>query len=180
PPEVRRITDDLGDREAYDALGREDWDVVCQFLGFDLPCIRADSDIYAGRYGQYVFISSTSAYRKPPTGYVMTENVPPGPPYWPYSQAQADTASHPWAQHDAGRLAVTIVRPSHTLRSRFPGGITTGDDWAWRMLNDKPIIVQGDGTSLWTITHSADFASMFCNLLGNPAASGEAFHITRH
>ncbi len=180
PPEVRRITGDLGDRGAYDALGREDWDVVCQFLGFDLPCVRADADIFAGRCGQYVFISSTSAYRKPPTGYVMTENVPLGNPYWPYSQAKADMESYLWAQHDAGRLAVTIVRPSHTLRSRFPGGITTGDDWAWRMLNDKPIIIQGDGTSLWTITHSADFASMFCNLLGNPAASGEAFHITRH
>ncbi len=180
PPNVRQITGDLNDQAAYAALGREDWDVVCQFLAFELPRARADADIFAGRCGQYVFISSTSAYRKPPQGYVITEDVGLGNRYWPYSQAKADMESYLWAQHASGRLAVTIVRPSHTLRSRFPGGITTGDDWAWRMLNDKPVIVQGDGSSLWTLTHSADFAAVFCNLLGNPAAIGEAFHITRH
>lgn len=180
PPQVRQIVGDLNDQAAYAALGREDWDVVCQFFAFDLPRVRADVDIFSGRCGQYVFISSASAYLKPPQSFVITEDVPLGNPYWPYSQAKADMEEYLLAQHAAGRLAVTIVRPSHTLRSRFPGGITIGDDWAWRMLNDKPVIIQGDGSSLWTITHSADFAGVFCNLLGNPTASGEAFHITRH
>ncbi len=179
-PDVRQVTGDLNNQAAYEALGREDWDVVCQFLGFDLPRVRADAEIFAGRCGQYVFISSASAYCKPPPGYVITEDVPLGNPYWPYSQAKADMEEYLLAQHASGRLAVTIVRPSHTLRSRFPGGITNGDDWAWRMLSDKPVIIQGDGSSLWTLTHSADFAAVFCNLLGNPGALGEAFHITRH
>jgi nucleoside-diphosphate-sugar epimerase len=72
------------------------------------------------------------------------------------------------------------VRPSHTFRKRFPGGMAGGDDWAWRILNNKPIVIQGDGTTLWTWTHSDDFAVPFSGLLGNDRAAGKVFHITRH
>ena len=83
-------------------------------------------------------------------------------------------------QHADGRLPVTVVRPSHTHRTRFPGGMASGDDWAWRMLHDKPVVVHGDGTALWTLTYATDFAVPFVGLFGQEGALGEAFHITRH
>ena len=180
PASVRRITGDLGDDDAYARLGAEKWDVVCQFLAYDLERVRRDVEVFAGRCGQYVFISSASAYQKPPTHYVVTEATPLVNPYWAYSRAKAEMEAFLMARHAAGRLPVTVVRPSHTLRSRFPGGIARGDDWGWRMLHGRAIILQGDGTSLWTITHSRDFAAGFCGLLGNGRAIGEAFHVTRH
>ena len=84
------------------------------------------------------------------------------------------------AAHAAGRMPVTIVRPSHTYRRRFPGIAQSGDDNAWRLLHGKPIVIHGDGTSLWTYTHAADFAVPFARLLGNAQAIGEAFHLTAH
>jgi len=180
PKAVRQIIGELADDAAYAKLADEGFDVVCQFLAYELPIVRRDAEVFAGRCGQYVFISSASAYRKTPQRYVITEDVPLANPYWAYSRAKAAMESYLMDKHTAGRLAVTIVRPSHTYRAKFPGGIASGDDWAWRILNDKPIIVQGDGTSLWTYTHSSDFAVPFANLLGKPAALGEAFHITRH
>ena len=180
PDGVRRITGDLNDAAAYAELGGESWDVVCQFLAYDLARVQRDVEVFAGRCGQYVFISSASAYQKPPRRLVVTEEVPLENPYWAYSRAKAEMERFLMSEHAAGRLAVTVVRPSHTLRTRFPGGIARGDDWSWRMLNGRPIIVHGDGASLWTLTHSSDFAVPFCNLLGNDAALGEAFHVTRH
>ncbi len=180
PGGVRRITGDLTDDAAYAALGDERWDVVCQFVAYDISRVQRDATVFAGQVGQYVFISSASAYQKPPTGYVVSEATPLDNPYWAYSRAKAEMEAWLLAEHEAGRLPVTIVRPSHTLRSRFPGGIGSGDDWAWRIKQGKPVIVHGDGTSLWTITHSRDFAKGFCGLLGAEAALGEAFHVTRH
>ena len=152
PPGVRRIVGDLADEAAYARLGEEGFDVVCQFL----------------------------AYQKPPKHHVITEDTPRENPYWAYSRAKAQMEAYLLEQHRAGTLPVTIVRPSHTYRRRFPGGIAGGDDWAWRLLNGKPIVVHGDGTSLWTLTHSSDFAVPFANLLGNDRALGQAFHVTRH
>ena len=180
PQGVRHIRGDLSDDAAYAALGREDWDVVCQFLVYDIGRARRDAEVFAGRCGQYVFISSASAYRKPVQGYVITEQTPLENPYWPYSRAKIEIEQFLQAEHRAGRLPVTVVRPSHTYRRHLPSGIAGGDDWAWRMRNHRPVIVHGDGTSLWTLTRSSDFAVPFCNLLGHRAAVGEAFHITRH
>jgi nucleoside-diphosphate-sugar epimerase len=180
PDGVRQIVGDMTDDEAYAALGAENFDTVCQFLAYDLAVVQRDVDVFGGRCGQYVFISSASAYQKPPTHTVITEDTPLANPYWPYSQKKADMEAYLFAQHAAGRIPVTVVRPSHTLRTRFPGGIARGDDWAWRILNGRPLIVHDDGTSLWTLTHSADFAVPFAGLLGTAAAVGEAFHITRH
>jgi len=180
PDAVRRITGDLGDDAAYARLGQEKWDVVCQFLAYRMETVRRDVEVFAGQCGQYVFISSASAYQKPPQRLVVTEDVPLVNPYWPYSRTKAAMERYLMDQHAAGRIPVTVVRPSHTLRSRFPGGMARGDDWAWRMLQGRPVLVHGDGTSLWTLTHSSDFAVGFCGLLGADKALGEAFHVTRH
>jgi len=180
PKGVARITGDMTDSAAYGQLGEKHFDVVCQFLAYDPPAAQHDLDVFGGKCGQYVFISSTAAYKKPPDRYVITEDVPLANPFWPYAQAKAAMEDLLFQAHGEGRLAVTVVRPSHTFRTKYPGGIVQGDDWAWRVVNDKPIIVHGDGTSLWTLTYATDFAVAFCGLLGNDKALGEAFHITRH
>jgi len=180
PEAVHRITGDLSDAAAYEALGKANFDVVCQFVAYDLAGVDRDAHVFGGRCGQYVFISTASAYQKPPKQYIITESVPLANPFWPYSQAKADMEAYLMHRHAEGRLPVTVVRPAHTLRTRFPGGIATGDDWAWRMLNGRPIIVHGDGTGLWTLTYATDFAAVFVNLFGKKKALGEAFHITRH
>ena len=180
PAEVRRIVGDIADDAAYEALGKANFDGVCQFVAYDVAHVERDVQVFGGRCGQYVFISTASAYQKPPRHYVVTEATPLANPFWPYSQAKADMEAYLMRRHAEGQLPVTIVRPSHTHRTRFPGGISSGDDWAWRMLNGRPISVHGDGTSLWTITYSTDFAVPFVNLLGKRPAIGEAFHITRH
>lgn len=180
PTSVRRVTGDIEDAAAYAKLADEEFDVVCQFLAYEMKTVERDVEVFGGKCGQYVFISTASAYEKPPTGYVITEETPLANPFWTYSQDKADMEAYLMDQHTTGRLPVTIVRPSHTVRRKFPGGIVRGDDWAWRLLNGKPVLIHGDGTALWTLTHGSDFAVPFNGLLGNQAALGEAFHITRH
>ena len=180
PNEITCLHGRLEDEETYARLGQQQFDVVCQFLGYDMPTVERDLEIFGGKCTQYVFISTASAYEKPPRNCVITERTPLGNPFWPYSQTKADIESYLGQCHRAGRLPVTIVRPSHTVRRRFPGGIVRGDDWAWRLLHNRPILIHGDGTAVWTLTHSSDFAVPFARLLGNSAAIGEAFHITRH
>jgi len=180
PDGVRRIVGDLSDAAAYDKLGDGQFDVVCQFLAYQPERIEADLAAFGGKCGQYVFISSASAYQKPPQGYVITEDVPLVNPYWAYSRAKAEMEARLMALHADDKLPVTVVRPSHTYRRRFPGGLASGYDWAWRFRQGRPAVIYGDGTSLWTLTHAGDFAVPFVNLLGNDRALGEAFHITRH
>jgi len=180
PQGASRITGDVRDNSAYRKLGEKHFDVICQFLAYDATTAQRDVEVFGGECGQYVFISSAAAYRKPPDRHVTTEDVPLANPFWAYGRAKAEMEALLMQAHHEGRLPVTVVRPSHTFRRKFPGGIMPGDDWAWRVLNDKPIVAQGDGTSLWTLTYSSDFAVPFVGLLGNPKAIGEAFHITRH
>jgi len=180
PDGVTRIVGDMSDSEAYARLGEEYFDVVCQFLAYDPLTAQHDLEVFGGKCGQYVLISSTAAYKKPPDRYVITEDVLLENPFWPYAQAKAEMEDLLLQAHGDGRLAVTVVRPAHTFRAKFPGGVAQGDDWAWRVMHDRPIIVHGDGTSLWTLTYAGDFAAAFCGLLGNEKALGEAFHITRH
>ena len=180
PGQVHVIRGDLRDHASYRKLATENFDVVCQFVAFDLADVKRDVAVFGNHCEQYVFVSTASAYLKPPPSYVITEQTPLGNPFWQYSQQKVDMESHLLEQHQSGQLQVTIVRPSHTVRTKFPGGIVRGDDWAWRMRNGRPILVQGDGTSLWTLTHSSDFAQPFAKLLGNQDALGESFHITRH
>ena len=178
PPTARQITGDVNDPAAYGQLAREHFDVVCQFTAYTLADIERDLKVFGGHTGQYVFISTASAYEKPPTRYRITEDVPLRNPYWPYSQTKADMEARLMKAHEARQLPMTIVRPSHTFRRRFPGTFVSGDVHAWRMLNGRPVISHGDGNSLWTLTHSEDFAVPFVKLLGRGEALGEAFHIT--
>lgn len=178
PAGVTSIVGELNDA-TYRGLGTRGFDVVCQFVAYEPAQVEQDVKIFGGRVGQYLFISTASAYQKPPSDWLLTERTPLGNPYWPYSQTKADMEGMLFAAHAAGRLPVTVVRPSHTYRRRFPGTFVSGDDHVWRMLSGRPVIVHGDGTGLWTYTHASDFARPFVRLLGNAKALGEAFHVTR-
>ena len=166
------LTGDVADDAAYGALARERFDVVCQFRLFAVEEIERDVRLFAGACGQYVFVSSASAYRKPVRGLPITEATPLDNPHWAYSRAKAAMERVLQAQR---ALPFTIVRPSHTYRTRMPTPL--GGEVA-RLLRGEPVVVHGDGESLWTITHARDFARPFARLLGAPGALGEAFHVT--
>lgn len=175
PRKVKSITGDMTDDKAYRKLGKSKWDVVCQFMAFTPEQLQRDIDAFTGSAGQYVFISSASVYEKPASHYVITEKTPAVNPYWPYSQAKIACEE---LLLKSKKLAWTIVRPSHTVRSGLPTMMNEGDMVARRMLAGKPVIVAGDGTTPWTLTRSEDFAVPFTNLLGNNKALKEIFHIT--
>ena len=182
PPGVERITGDASDPAAYAQLGERTWDVVCQFMAFRPEQVERDIALFSGKCGQYVFISTAMTYLKPPDRLVVTEDMPQGNPFSVgYAQNKAAMEKILWRADAAGgpaRLPVTIVRPSHTYRRHFPGTLCGGDLVAWRIRHGRPIIVHGDGTSVWTMTHAEDFAFAFVRLLGHPRALGQAFHIT--
>jgi nucleoside-diphosphate-sugar epimerase len=156
--------------------GRE-FDAVADFISFTPGQAAAGIELFRGRTGQYVFISSASAYQKPPARLPIVESTPLRNPYWQYSRdkiACEDILLQ--AYRDEG-FPVTIVRPSHTYdRTKVPllGGWTD----IHRMREGLPVLVHGDGTSLWTLTHSRDFAKAFVGLLGRPEAVGESYTIT--
>jgi uncharacterized protein YbjT (DUF2867 family) len=175
PDAVERITGDVGDPESFSRLGDMGFDVVCQFRNFTPAEVKRDIAVFSGKTDQYVFISSASAYQKPLKHYVITEETPLDNPHWEYSRQKA-AAEATIAEQTA--LPFTIVRPSHTFRTRPPTVFHDPHLTVRRMLEGKPLIIPGDGTSLWTITSSLDFAPPFVGLLGNPKAMGEAFHLT--
>ena len=179
PSGVRVLAGDLSQTPGYDALRGERFDAVCQFVAFDEARIEKDLLAFEGAADQYVFISSASVYAKPITRFErITEATAVDNPFWEYSQKKARMEARLLEWHRQGRLPVTIVRPSHTYRRRFPSALGGGDWTARRMLEGLPVVVHGDGTALWTLTHASDFAKPFARLLGNPRALGEAFHIT--
>ena len=175
PEGVESIVGDMRDPAAYRRLGERDWDVVAQFMVFTPDQMQQDIDVFAGRTGQYIFISSASVYAKSIYDYVTTEaGTPPVNPYWPYSQAKIACET----LMKASPLPWTNVRPSHTVRSGLPTMLNEGDAVAYRLLAGKPVLVTGDGTSIWTLTRSEDFARPFVRLFGNAGALKEDFHIT--
>ncbi len=178
PEGVRSFTADVRDPESVRAaLGGREFDAVANFVVMTEDQARADIEQFAGRTAQYVFISSASAYQKPVARIPIVESTPLRNPYWQYSR---DKIACELAFSEAYRTSgfpVTIVRPSHTYDKTmlpFDGGWTVVD----RMRRSKPVVVHGDGTSLWTLTHHDDFARAFVSLLGNPQAVGDAVHIT--
>ncbi|MEX2389951.1 MAG: SDR family oxidoreductase [Phycisphaeraceae bacterium] len=175
PPQARLITGDMNDDAAYRDLAAQRFDVVNQFRVFKPDQLRRDIETFAGHCEQYVFISSASAYQKPVRRHVITEAVPLENPYWEYSRNKAACEALLTGQD---RLPYTIVRPSHTSRTGWPTASGEGEEVVLRMLEGKPVLVPGDGTSLWTITRGEDFAPPYVKLLGNPKAMGEAFHLT--
>lgn len=179
PPGVRQLFGDLKTPEAYRSVAAEHFDCVCQFVAFEESDVRRDVTEFSGRTGQYLFVSTASAYSKPLSQFqVITEDTELANPYWEYSQKKIRMEALLREAHDPDRLPVTIVRPSHTYRRRFPSAFGGGYWTARRMLAGAPVIVHGDGSSLWTLTHAEDFARPFVGLLGNPKALGADFHIT--
>ena len=174
PEGVATIAGDMGDAR-YRELGRGGFDVVCQFIAFTPDQVLGDIQVFSGGGAGYVFISSASVYQKPPRHHVITEKTPAVNPYWRYSQ---DKIACEAAVKAARGVNWTIVRPSHTVRTMLPTVFNEGNSPAHRMLAAKPVIVQGDGATPWTLTRCADFAVPFVRLLGNSVAFGETFHIT--
>lgn len=157
-----------------------DWDVVVNWIAFTLEDVARDLRLLEGRTAQYVFISSASCYRNPGPTRWITEKTPLENPHWAYSRAKI-AAEDTLRQLAAGyNLPFTIVRPSFTYARVIPLAIGGWNEYTaiQRIKDGRPVVVHGDGTSLWTITHADDFARGFCGLLGNPQALGEDFHIT--
>ncbi len=179
PRQTTVLTADIREPDGVRAvLGDREFDAVVEFYAFLPEHVDTDAELFGGRTGQYVFISSASAYQTPPRQLPVTEDTPLDNPFWLYSREKI--ASEQRLVEVAGRrgdLPWTIVRPSHTYdRTSIPfdGGWTVVD----RMRRGEPVVVHGDGTSLWTITHADDVAVGLVGLLGHPDALGEAFHIT--
>lgn len=163
--------------EVRAALGNRTFDAVVDFVAFTPEHVATDIELFAGRTAQYVFISSASAYQKPPAALPIRESTPLRNPYWQYSRDKIACEDLLVAEYRERGFPITIVRPSHTYdhtKIALTGGWT---DIA-RMRAGRPVVVHGDGTSLWTLTHSTDFAKAFVGLLGIPQAIGESFTIT--
>lgn len=169
---------DIFSNAPYAGIAEREFDVVCQFLAFEPGAIARDIEAFAGRCAQYIFISTASAYEKPTPRLPITEETPTGNPYMAYSRNKAACEVKLEEAFEAKRFPITIVRPSHTYRKRLPSTVIHGDHLAWRLLRGKKILVHGDGESLWTLTHSDDFARAFIALFGRASAIGESFNIT--
>ena len=159
------------------ALGNLSFDCVVNWVAYTPDQVQNDLDLFTQRTQQYIFISSASAYQKPPAFLPIQESTPLHNPFWQYSRDKAACEALLEVAWQKSGFPYTIVRPSHTYdRTLLPfhGGYTT----VARMRAGKPVVVHGDGTSLWTLTHHQDFAVGLVGLLGNPHAIGQSFHIT--
>jgi nucleoside-diphosphate-sugar epimerase len=178
PAQVHRLVGDVGDIDSVrEAVGRRRYDVVVDWLAFTPDQVRARTDLFRGRVGQYVFISSASAYQTPPERLPVTESTPLRNPHWSYSRDKIACEDLLTTLYREEGYPVTVVRPSHTYDRTsvpFEGGWTIVE----RMRQGKRVVVHGDGTSLWTLTHHRDFARGFVPLLGHPRTLGAAFHLT--
>jgi nucleoside-diphosphate-sugar epimerase len=178
PPKVERVTADVDDpRSIEEAIGERRFDAVVDWLAFTPEQVRARTDLFRGRVGQYVFISSASAYQTPPARLPVTESTPLRNPHWQYSRDKIACEDLLVSLYRDEGYPVTVVRPSHTYDETmvpFDGRWTIVE----RMRRGKQVVVHGDGTSLWTLTHHRDFARDFVPLLGHSRTLGEAFHIT--
>ncbi|MGD9144449.1 MAG: SDR family oxidoreductase [Anaerolineae bacterium] len=178
PEGAQVLCGDIRDRASVErALGDATFDVVVNWINFTPEHVEADLEIFRDRTGQYIFISSASAYQKPLSSLPITESTPLDNPFWAYSRAKIACEERLMQAYRENKFPVTIVRPSHTYdRTKVPllGHYTDID----RMRKGKKVIVHGDGTSLWVLTHHEDFAKGFVGLLGNRRAVGHAFHIT--
>jgi nucleoside-diphosphate-sugar epimerase len=169
---------DIRDRaSAHAALGVHTFDAVVDWIAFTTEHVELDLDLFRDRTGQYVFISSASVYQTPPGNVPVVESTPLDNPVWLYSRNKIACEERLLRAYREEKFPMTVVRPSHTYdKTLCPihGGYTMID----RMRKGRPVIVHGDGTSLWTMTHHQDFAKGFVGLLGQNRAVGDTFHIT--
>ncbi|WP_147039550.1 NAD-dependent epimerase/dehydratase family protein [Microbacterium aerolatum] len=178
PDAVTVVSADVHDAAALkDALGGREFDAVADFLSFSPTDVATGLRVFEGRTGQYVFISSASAYQKPPARLPITERTPLENPFWQYSRDKIACEELLLAASRDRGLPVTIVRPSHTYDEQMLPTLGRWNDIA-RMRDGRPVVVHGDGTILWTITHADDFAVAFTGLIGHPGAIDEDFTIT--
>ncbi|HMB95944.1 MAG TPA: SDR family oxidoreductase, partial [Tepidisphaeraceae bacterium] len=180
---ARTLHADIRDADRTQAVLRDqNFDVVVDWIAFTNEHVEADIRLFSGRAGQYIFISSASVYQKPVSHYLITESTPLANPFWDYARNKIECEERLMREYREKGFPITIIRPSLTYgQTMIPHACgswhhpwTTAD----RMLKGKPILVHGDGTSLWVTTHNSDFAKGFVGLLGNSQTIGHAFHIT--
>ncbi len=183
PKGVTTITVDINDEQAVaEKIKDMTFDVVCDFIGFVPSQLERDYRLFCDKTKQFMYISSASAYQKLPSNYIITEGTPLANPYWQYSRDKIECEAFLMKMYREHNFPVTIIRPSHTYDERsVPLGVH-GQNGSFqvikRMMEGKPVIIHGDGTSLWTMTHNSDFAKGFVGLMGNIHAIGEVFQIT--
>ena len=181
PAEVKTIIADIKDKKKVQTvLGDQKFDVVVNFIAFTPEDVKQDIEIFSGRTRQYIFISSASVYQKVGGHPVITESTPLYNPYWDYSRDKIACEDLLNDEYRENGFPITIVRPSLTYDTVIPVAIGSWTDYTIidRMKKGQEVIIHGDGTSLWTVTHSDDFAKAFVGLLGHQQAIGHAFHIT--
>jgi len=184
-PELQKahfITVDINDEKAVaEKIKGMHFDVVCDFIGFVVPQLERDYRLFKGKTDQFMYISSASAYQKPVGNYIISEKTPLSNPYWEYSRNKIACEDYLMKLYREEGFPITIIRPSHTYDERsVPLGVH-GNNGSYqvvkRIKEGKPVIIHGDGTSLWTLTHNSDFAKGFVGLMGNIHAIGEAVQI---
>lgn len=180
-PGVKSIKADITDVAAVNAAMKDhEWDVVVNWIAFVPEDVQRDFSYFSGKTKQYIFISSASAYQKPLEHPFITESTPLKNPFWQYSRDKIACEDLLWKLYREEDFPMTIVRPSLTYDTVIPAAIGSWDDFTIidRMMKGKEILVHGDGTSLWSVTHADDFAVGFVGLLGHQQAVGDHFHIT--
>ncbi len=180
-PGARVIRGDIHKPDSVSSLHqRGRWDCIVDWIAFTKEDIERDIQMFRGKTDQFVFISSASVYQKPPVQPVITESTPLYNPFWEYSRNKIACEERLIRAYRDEDFPITIVRPSHTYDTAIPLAIGAWTEYTAidRIKKGLELIVHGDGTSLWTVTHSEDFAKGFVGLLGHPQAIGEAFHIT--
>lgn len=183
PAGVKTITCDINDEaKAAEILKDSYYDVVAEFVAYTPDQIERDIRLFSGRTSQYIFISSASAYQKPLSNWKINESTPMHNPYFKYSQDKIACEDRLIEEYRERGFPITLIRPSHTYGDRkVPVGVQgNGSSWQVlrRMLDGKPVIVHGDGLSLWAFMHNSDFAAAFLGIMDNPHAIGEAIQIT--
>jgi nucleoside-diphosphate-sugar epimerase len=182
-PGTKQIVADVSDVDATkSALGNTYWDVVVDFISFTPNDLKQRLEIFRDRVGQFIFISTASAYQKPIIDYLVTESTPLANPFWPYSRDKIDCELYLNRELRENGFPATIIRPSYTYSETVIP--VSFNSWERpytvidRMRKGLPVIIPGDGTSLWQLTHNADFAKGLIGLFGHQGSIGHAFHIT--
>ncbi len=183
PEKSKVVKADINDEKAVGGLIHDmRFDVVVDYIAFDVAQVERDIRLFTGKTRQFIFISSASAYQKPLSHYVITEGTPVANPYWEYSRKKIACENRLMEEYRKNGFPTTIVRPSYTYDERSIPVSVHGRKGSWQVIDrirkGKSILVHGDGTSLWTMTHNSDFAKGFVGIMGNPAAIGETIQIT--
>jgi len=179
---TKTILADVNDPSTVQKLEHESYDAVVDWIAFTPADIERDLKLFRGRTKQFVFISSTSAYQKPQTHYLMTESTPLANPHWDYARNKIACEERLMQAYREEGFPITIVRPSLTYGETLVPLVLNSWQKSYtavdRMIRGQKLVVPGDGTSLWVVTHNTDFAKGLVGLLGHQQAIGHAFHIT--